>query len=61
MFETTIRYLASMLSTYELTNEQHPALLAQATTLADKLAFAWQGVSNSLPIDDFIVIIPLPL
>lgn len=50
-----------MLSTYELTNEQHPALLAQATTLADKLAFAWQGVSNSLPIDVFIVIILLPL
>ena len=46
VFETTIRYLASMLSTYELTNEKYPALLAQATILGDKLAFAWVAVSS---------------
>ncbi|KAF7305092.1 alpha-1,2-Mannosidase [Mycena kentingensis (nom. inval.)] len=48
VFETTIRYLGGLLSAYELSNEQHPVLLAQAKTLGDKLAYAWVG-DNDIP------------
>ena len=45
VFESTIRYLGGLLSAYELSNEGHPILLQKARQLADKLAFAWVGVS----------------
>ncbi|KAF6757956.1 glycoside hydrolase [Ephemerocybe angulata] len=48
IFETTIRYLGGLLSTYELTDEKHPAILEQARKLADKLAFGWVG-NNDIP------------
>ncbi|KAF7338211.1 alpha-1,2-Mannosidase [Mycena venus] len=40
VFETTIRYLGGLLSAYELSDEQYPALLVKATELGDKLAYA---------------------
>jgi Glycosyl hydrolase family 47 len=45
VFETTIRYLAGLLSAYELSNNQYPVLLQKAKEVADKMAFAWVGVS----------------
>lgn len=47
MFETTIRYLASMLSTYEMTGKTNKALLKQAVALGDKLAYGWVGNNSS--------------
>jgi mannosyl-oligosaccharide alpha-1,2-mannosidase len=38
---TFTRYLGGLLSAYELSDQQYPALLAKATELADKLAYAW--------------------
>ncbi|KAJ7596034.1 glycoside hydrolase family 47 protein [Mycena floridula] len=48
VFETTIRYLGGLLSAYELSNKAYPVLLEQATTLCDKLAYAWVG-NNDVP------------
>ncbi|TFK73469.1 glycoside hydrolase family 47 protein [Pluteus cervinus] len=48
VFETTIRYLGGLLSAYELSGEQYPALLTKAQQLADKLAWAWVG-TNDVP------------
>ena len=45
VFETTIRYVGALLSAYELSNKTYPALVTQAQTLADRLAFAWSRVS----------------
>ncbi|KAK0438907.1 glycoside hydrolase family 47 protein [Armillaria borealis] len=47
-FETTIRYLGSLLSVYELRGRKDKALLEKAVDLADKLAYAWVG-DNELP------------
>ena len=47
MFETTIRYLGGLLSAFELSGEQHPALLEKAKEVADKMAFAWVKVRVS--------------
>lgn len=41
VFETTIRYLAALLSAYQLSNNQFPGLLEKAQQLGEKLAFAW--------------------
>ncbi|TFK73471.1 glycoside hydrolase family 47 protein [Pluteus cervinus] len=41
IFESTIRYVASLLSTYELTGFKHPQLLAKAKQLGDKLSHGW--------------------
>ncbi|RXW15707.1 hypothetical protein EST38_g10151 [Candolleomyces aberdarensis] len=46
IFETTIRYLGGLLSTYELTEEKYPALLEQARKLTDKMAYGWVGENN---------------
>jgi mannosyl-oligosaccharide alpha-1,2-mannosidase len=46
VFETTIRHVGGLLSAYELSGQQHPALLDQARQLADKLIFAWDGESD---------------
>jgi Glycosyl hydrolase family 47 len=48
VFETTIRYVAGLLSAYELSGEKFPALLQKATEVADKLTFAWVGVSTNM-------------
>ncbi|KAG6865961.1 hypothetical protein C0991_010217 [Blastosporella zonata] len=45
VFETTIRYLGGLVSAYELSDQQHPVLLEKAKEVADKMAFAWVGVS----------------
>lgn len=45
VFETTIRYLAGLLSAYQMSNKS--ALLEKAVQVADKLAFAWVGVRSS--------------
>ena len=49
MFETTIRYLGGLLSAYELSNCEHPVLLAKAKEVADTLSLAWVGVSQAIP------------
>ncbi|EAU89371.2 alpha-mannosidase 1 [Coprinopsis cinerea okayama7 len=46
VFETSIRYLGGLLSAYELSGRQYPALLAQAQILADKMVFAWANGSD---------------
>ncbi|KAF9467829.1 glycoside hydrolase family 47 protein [Collybia nuda] len=43
VFETTIRYLGGLLSAYELSDNQFPALLQKAKEVADKMAFVWVG------------------
>lgn len=48
MFETTIRYLGGLLSAYELSGQKFPVLLQKAKEVADKMAFAWVGVSIKL-------------
>ncbi|KAJ6533532.1 glycoside hydrolase [Mycena capillaripes] len=48
-FETTIRYLGSMLSAYELNGFQDAALLANAQRLADKLIFGWVPANGPIP------------
>ncbi|KAJ7485373.1 seven-hairpin glycosidase [Mycena latifolia] len=48
LFETTIRYVAGLLSSYELSGEKYPILVTKAQEVADKMAFAWVG-SNDIP------------
>ncbi|KAJ6623543.1 glycoside hydrolase family 47 protein [Mycena sp. CBHHK59/15] len=48
VFETTIRYLGGLLSSYELSDKMFPVLLAKAKELGDKLAYAWVG-NNDMP------------
>jgi hypothetical protein len=48
-FETTIRYLGSMLSAYELNGYRDAALLANAQRLADKLIFGWVPANGPIP------------
>ncbi|KAJ7185571.1 seven-hairpin glycosidase [Mycena filopes] len=43
LFETTIRYVGGLLSSYELSGEQFPILVTKAQQVADKMAFAWTG------------------
>lgn len=45
MFETTIRYLASSLSAYELSGKKFPVLIEKAKEVADKMSVAWVGVN----------------
>lgn len=45
VFETTIRYLGGYLSAYELSGAKYPVLLEKAKEVADKMAYAWTGVS----------------
>ena len=51
VFETTIRYVGGLLSAYELSGQKYPILVEKAKEVADKMAFAWVGVS----INDFIL------
>ncbi|KAG0150377.1 hypothetical protein CROQUDRAFT_38431 [Cronartium quercuum f. sp. fusiforme G11] len=45
VFETTIRYLGSIISTYELTGANDTRLLQKAVDIATKLEVAWAGSS----------------
>ncbi|KAF5371668.1 hypothetical protein D9758_003530 [Tetrapyrgos nigripes] len=47
VFESTIRYVGGLLSTYELTGKQHHALVQKAQQLADKLSKAW--IDSDIP------------
>ncbi|KAH8113846.1 seven-hairpin glycosidase [Phellopilus nigrolimitatus] len=51
LFETSIRYVASMLSSYELSGAKYPALIAKAKEVTDKMAFAWVG-DNAIPFGE---------
>ncbi|KAJ7126138.1 glycoside hydrolase family 47 protein [Mycena epipterygia] len=48
IFETTIRYVAGLLSSYELSGEKYPILVTKAKEVADKMAFGWVG-DNAIP------------
>ncbi|KAJ6588148.1 glycoside hydrolase family 47 protein [Mycena capillaripes] len=43
LFETTIRYVAGFLSSYELSDKKFPVLVQKAKEVVDKMAFAWVG------------------
>jgi len=47
VFETTIRFVGGLLSAYELSGKQYPALLSKAKEVTDKLAFAWSGTRSN--------------
>ncbi|KAH9917187.1 glycoside hydrolase [Fomitopsis serialis] len=48
LFETTIRYVASSLCTYELSGQKYPALVNQSKVLVDKMVNAFVG-DNQIP------------
>jgi hypothetical protein len=45
VFESTIRYIAGLISAYELSGKQHYFLIEKAKELADRLSLAWSYVS----------------
>ncbi|POV96222.1 hypothetical protein PSHT_15251, partial [Puccinia striiformis] len=49
IFETTIRYIAGILSAYELSGATNAPLLDQARKLGDKLLVCWQDDQQNLP------------
>ncbi|KAL4254782.1 alpha-1,2-Mannosidase [Abortiporus biennis] len=51
VFETSIRYLAALLSTFELTGQKNHALVTKAQQVADKMSVAWVG-SNAVPFGE---------
>ncbi|UZJ53082.1 hypothetical protein CBS101457_002402 [Exobasidium rhododendri] len=53
LFETNIRYLASLLSLYELTGKKDKALIAQAKVVGDHLLTGWQG-ANDIPYNTLL-------
>jgi len=54
MFETTIRYLGGLISTYELSGEKYPFLIDKAEELANRLSLAWsKGNAVPFPSVDF--------
>lgn len=56
VFETNIRYLGGILSTYELTGTNHTELLDKAVDIANELEVAWSGSSKiphpAVSVDD---------
>lgn len=58
VFESTIRYVGGLLSAYEMSDRKFPVLLEKAKQLADKLAFAWVGVSSSTNYIDIKLTLP---
>ncbi|KAJ7185551.1 glycoside hydrolase family 47 protein [Mycena filopes] len=48
IFETTIRYIGGLLSSYELSGEKYPVLVQKAKEVADKMAYGWVG-NNTIP------------
>ncbi|CAL1699168.1 unnamed protein product [Somion occarium] len=61
VFETTIRYLAGLLSAYELSGQKFPALIEKAKEVANKMAFAWVPGTSPIPFMniDFNTSIPI--
>lgn len=53
LFETTIRYLASTLSLYELTGKKDAGLIRQAKTIGDHLLAGWVG-DNDIPFNSLL-------
>ncbi|KAH9855351.1 seven-hairpin glycosidase [Lenzites betulinus] len=51
LFETTIRYLAGMLSAYELSGKKYPALIKQAEILGTKMTAAFIN-GNKVPFGE---------
>ncbi|KAI9067830.1 glycoside hydrolase family 47 protein [Trametes sanguinea] len=51
IFETSIRYLAGMLSAYELSGKKYPALVKQAEILGTKMSAAWIN-GNKIPFGE---------
>ncbi|KAI9611312.1 hypothetical protein KEM48_004553 [Puccinia striiformis f. sp. tritici PST-130] len=49
IFETTIRYIAGILSAYKLSGATNTPLLDQARKLGDKLLVCWQDNQQNLP------------
>ncbi|EIM88924.1 seven-hairpin glycosidase [Stereum hirsutum FP-91666 SS1] len=49
VFESTIRYVASLISTYELSGKQHPELIERAKDLGNKLSVAWSAQNTIIP------------
>ncbi|WAR61832.1 hypothetical protein PtB15_12B524 [Puccinia triticina] len=49
IFESTIRYIAGILSAYELSGATNAALLDQARKLGDRLLVCWQDDQQNLP------------
>ncbi|KAF8496532.1 glycoside hydrolase [Russula emetica] len=47
LFESTIRYIAGLISAYELGGKQHYFLIEKAKELADRLSLAWAYVNTS--------------
>jgi hypothetical protein len=45
VFESTIRYVGGLISTYELSGKQHFFLIEKAKQLADRLSLGWSHVS----------------
>lgn len=50
MFETTIRYLGALLSSYELGGQKDHTLVEKARQVADKMSVAWVGVGSFDPL-----------
>ena len=48
IFESSIRYVAGMLSAYQLSGEQDDVLVEKAKQLADKLILGWVDVRSHL-------------
>ncbi|KAI0032457.1 glycoside hydrolase family 47 protein [Vararia minispora EC-137] len=51
LFESTIRYVAGLLSAYELSGKKHPGLVTKAKQLADCLSLGWTN-NNVIPYND---------
>ncbi|KAF7299582.1 alpha-1,2-Mannosidase [Mycena chlorophos] len=54
VFETTIRWVAGMLSAYELSDKKYPELIKKTEQVANQLANAWVG-NNTIPYNEVIV------
>ncbi|KAI0064325.1 seven-hairpin glycosidase [Artomyces pyxidatus] len=51
VFESTIRYVGGLISTYELSGKKYPLLIAKAKQLADRLSLAW-SLGNVIPFGE---------
>ncbi|THH06123.1 hypothetical protein EW145_g4301 [Phellinidium pouzarii] len=51
VFETSIRYVGGMLSSFLMSGSKHDILIQKAKEVADKMAFAWVG-DNTIPFGE---------
>ncbi|KAK7681465.1 hypothetical protein QCA50_015557 [Cerrena zonata] len=49
IFETTIRYLAGLISAYELSGKIYPILIDKAKEVANKMVAAWEASPSPIP------------